>query len=199
MSEEIEKLEKLSKAVNEEVDGQIKDILAEAEASRQQIIEKANDESLNYAYGRIKDEIKKIAAKYVKIISKAELDSKREILIYREQISNKIIENVKISIDRFTKSKDYKDYLIKLAKDEIVQAPKSSEIVVFLSKNDMQYSGELKSVLGEKISFEEKSGIKLGGLCVLYKNDNVLKDRTLDSALKEQKDLFNNSSSLRLN
>jgi len=198
MNNENEKLERFSKAVEEEVDSQIQKIIAEAEASKSELVEKANDESLNVAYEKIKEEIKMNTAKNLKAVSKAELDSKREILMHRDNLSNKVFENVKSKLINFTNSQEYKDYLIKLLKEELSGNSIESELIIYLSKKDMQYADDLKKLFGDKISCIEKNNIKLGGLCILYSNCNQLIDKTLDSDLLEQKELFNNSSSLKL-
>ena len=109
-------------------------ILDEAEASRKQLIEKSNDESLNVAYDKIKEEMKKISAKYVKIVSKTELDSKRRILQFREKLSNEVVENVKIKLSDFANSNLYKQYLIDSLKGILATESDNTEIVVLLSK-----------------------------------------------------------------
>lgn len=199
MSTENEKLERFAKAVNDEVDAQIEEILKQADVSRNEIIEKANDESLYEAYDKIKEEIKKITNKYVKIVSKAELDTKREILLYREKIANQIIDNVKNKLVEFTSSKEYGDYLIKLVKEEITDETKAEDIIVYVSDKDIVYKNDIQKAVSSDLRIEKKSSIKIGGVCVYFEKDSVIKDKTLDTALEEQKGQFNNSSRLRLN
>lgn len=199
MSTENEKLERFAKAVNDEVDAQIEEILKQADVSRNEIIEKANDESLYEAYDKIKEEIKKITNKYVKIVSKAELDTKREILLYREKIANQVIDNVKNKLVEFTSSKEYGDYLIKLVKEEITDETKAEDIIVYVSDKDIVYKNDIQKAVSSDLRIEKKSSIKIGGVCVYFEKDSVIKDKTLDTALEEQKGQFNNSSRLRLN
>jgi len=199
MSTENEKLERFAKAVNDEVDAQIEEILKQADVSRNEIIEKANDESLYEAYDKIKEEIKKITNKYVKIVSKAELDTKREILLYREKIANQVIDNVKNKLVEFTSSKEYGDYLIKLVKEEITDETKAEDIIVYVSDKDIVYKNDIQKAVSSDLRIENKSSIKIGGVCVYFEKDSVIKDKTLDTALEEQKGQFNNSSRLRLN
>lgn len=199
MSTENEKLERFAKAVNDEVDSQIEEILKQADVSRNEIIEKANDESLYEAYDKIKEEIKKITNKYVKIVSKAELDTKREILLYREKIANQVIDNVKNKLVEFTSSKEYGDYLIKLVKEEITDETKAEDIIVYVSDKDIVYKNDIQKAVSSDLRIENKSSIKIGGVCVYFEKDSVIKDKTLDTALEEQKGQFNNSSRLRLN
>ena len=199
MSTEKEKLERFAKAVDDDVNVQIDQILKQAEISRDELIEKANDESLYEAYDRIKDEIKKISNKYVKIVSKAELDNKREILLHREKIANQVIENVKNKLMDFTASDEYCKYLIKRINDEVSCGIDVNDIVVYLSDKDMKFSNDIRKSVSEDLKIETKENIKIGGLSIYLVKENIIKDNTFDSALDEQKYQFNNSCCLRLN
>jgi len=198
MNTDTDKLLQFSKAVEDEVEMQVQQILDEAEASRKQLIEKSNDESLN-AYNKIKEEMKKISAKYVKIVSKTELDSKRRILQFREKLSNEVVENVKIKLSDFANSDLYMQYLIDSLKGVLATESENTEIVVLLSNKDIKLANGLKKEFNANVSFEESNDINIGGLSVYFKNKNVLIDKTLDAALLEQKEIFNSDSSLKLN
>ena len=193
-----EKLQRFEKAVSDEIDNKIKKINASAEASRDEIIEKANDESLIEAYDKIKDEIKNISQKYTKLVSKAELDSKREVLLHREKILKQILDNVIAKLYEFTKSDKYINYIKKSLNDEIPKDTDLNDIVVYVSKDDISLEKEIKNAIGDTVSVESRDSIKIGGICVFFKSENIIKDRTLDSALEEQRVIFNQSDSLRL-
>ncbi len=199
MSTEKEKLERFAKAVDDDVNVQIDEILKQAEISRNEIIEKANDESLYEAYDRIKEEIKKISNKYVKIVSKAELDNKREILLHREKIANQVIDNIKNKLINFTTTDKYYQYLVKLVEDEISCGADVNDLVVYLSDNDIKLSKDIKKAVSEDLKIEVNENIRIGGLSIYSAKENVIKDNTFDSALDEQKYKFNNSTCLRLN
>ncbi len=198
MSTQEEKLGRFAKAVDDEVTIQINEILQQAEANRKVILEKANDESLYEAYDKIKEQIKKISNKYVKLVAKSELESKRKVLLHREKITSMVMDNVKNSLVSFTESPEYKDYLTGLLKDEFSSVKTISDITVFLSENDMKYSDDIKALFGKGLNVEKRDSIKLGGLCICYTDKGIMKDKTLDSALVEQKAQFNNSSCLKL-
>ncbi len=199
MSTEKEKLERFAKAVDDDVNVQIDEILKQAEISREEIIEKANDESLYEAYDRIKEEIKKISNKYVKIVSKAELENKREILLHREKIANQVIDNVKNKLINFTSAEKYCKYLIELVEKEISDGADVNDLVIYLSNNDMKLSKDIKKAISEDLKIEINENIRIGGLSIYSVKENVIKDNTFDSALDEQKYKFNNSTCLRLN
>lgn len=198
MSMQDEKLERFSSAVDCEVDSKIEGILAEAVSSREKMIEKAQDNCLYEAYDRIKDEMKKIISKYIKLYSKAELESKKEILLYREKLAEQVFDNVKVKFIEFTNSDTYKDYLVKLAIQEIKNFPEEKTAIIYVSKKDMKFAEDILSAIGSNYSVEEKASIKLGGIAIYFENLNIQDDKTLDSALESQRDVFNHSNSLKL-
>lgn len=199
MITENEKLERFEKAVDDDVDKQIQEILQQAESSRNEILKKANDVSLSEANDKLNEEMKNITGKYIKLVSKAELDCKREVLVHREKIANQVIENVRKSLISFVQTEEYKTYLIKLIKDEIESSDNASQMIFYLSKNDMKLSDEIKKAIGKEICLQDRESIKIGGVCIGFKNNNVMMEKTLDSELAEQTKEFNNSSCLRLN
>ena len=62
----------------------------------------------------------------------------------------------------------------------------------------MKYSEDLKKAISKDLQVEENDSIKIGGLCMCFKEQNTMKDKTLDNALNEQKCEFNNSCCLKL-
>ena len=94
---------------------------------------------------------------------------------------------------------EYKDYLVNTIKEEIQKYQDSDDMIFYLSKSDFEISDDIKKQLEKDLFFQKKDSIKIGGVCIGFKNRNVLIDKTLDSALDEQKNEFNNSECLRLN
>ena len=74
MSIDNDKLDRFTKAVDEEVDVKIDKILSEAIESKDEILVKANDSCLNLAYDKIKTGMKHIASKYVRLVAAKELE-----------------------------------------------------------------------------------------------------------------------------
>lgn len=199
MSIENDRLERFSKAVFDEANEKIKVIYDEAESSRHEILTQASDTSLNIAYEMIQSDIKKISSKYVKIVSKATLDAKREVLCHREEISTLVFANVRAQINAFTLSDKYEDYLVKSLKEALLNADVKNSIVIFVASKDMKFKGTLiKASNIENVTVSEKSSIKLGGLEVLFPESNIIDDKTLDSALLTQREVFSQSASLRI-
>lgn len=182
----IEKLERFIHAVDAEVEKEVNRIISEGEASREEILKDAKEESLNAAYQTLQDSIKKIYAKYVKIVAKAELDAKREVLSKRGELIDLVFENVKKALKEFAQTPQYAKFLVRLAKEQNI-VPGAQ---ICLKPEDMKYAGEIKEALGAHVEFKEDNSIKLGGICVFYPEKSLLLDKTIDLALANQKEAF---------
>ena len=147
----------------------------------------------------IQSEIKTISSKYVKIVSKAKLDAKREVLCHREELGTLVFANVKAQINAFTLGDKYEGYLVKLLKEALSNADNASTIEIFVAPKDIKFKDALiKAVDIGDVTVVQKPSIKLGGLEVLFKDSNIIDDKTLDNALLIQKEIFNQSASLRI-
>jgi vacuolar-type H+-ATPase subunit E/Vma4 len=182
-----EKLEHFVKAVNNEIQKTISGIIGEAEASKKAVLESAVVESNRLANDKINENVKKVNSKYVRIVAKAELDCKIDVLIEREKLTYKVFENIKESLIAFRQKPQYLKYLISLVKSEEIK----DGLTICLSSEDMKYSADIQKALGNTCEFKEDSSIKLGGLSLLYADQGILIDKTIDSALSEQKNFFN--------
>jgi len=180
------KLKGFIDAVNADVNQQIEDLLSSVKDKRKTILETAEDEALNAAYIKIKNAVEDDASKSKIIISKAEQEARIKVLTHRETLVKQIFSDVEKRISEFTKTDEYKSYLVTLLKDESI----NSETTIYMKPEDMKYSEMLKSDLRIDCLFSEDAGIKYGGLSVYYKSSSVLINKTIDNMLDEQKKNF---------
>ena len=186
------KLQKFINAVNEEIDSQVDNILSEAEAEKNSIIEAARTTSENMADSHLISAKKKTNNKYVRDLSFAELNMKKEILHHRESLSEKVFSAVTDKIESFRQTDKYPEQLKKILFDMNL----SGNIEVRLSPADMKYRDDLCSALmdKEKVRFVPDDAIKLGGLSVYAADKGTITDKTFDLAVEEQKNNFINSN-----
>ncbi len=180
------KLKGFIDAVNADVNQQIEDLLSSVKDKRKTILETAEDEALNAAYIKIKNAVEDDASKSKIIISKAEQEARIKVLTHRETLVKQIFSDVEKRISEFTKTDEYKSYLVTLLKDESI----NSETTIYMKPEDMKYSEMLKSDLRIDCLFSEDAGIKYGGLSVYDKSSSVLINKTIDNMLDEQKKNF---------
>ncbi|NLZ46381.1 MAG: hypothetical protein GX896_06775 [Clostridiales bacterium] len=197
MSTESEKLRRFSNAVYSVADKEAAEIIASATNTHNNEIQSANDSSLGDAYFAIKEDVKNIQQKYIKIVATQELKSKKVILNHREKLASKVFENVKSMLNDFKNSDDYSVFLSKHLENIVLENPKKTG-VVYLSPSDIKYSDALSKIAGDSYTFQEKKSIKLGGLSVYYPEENILCDNTIDSAFEEQIDKFHKKADFKL-
>lgn len=191
MGTENEKLQKFICAVNDEIDEKVSAILDDAESVKKSIISAAKEESEEAADKYLNSNKKKNGNKYVRDISKAELEMKKSVLRCREELSDKVFSAVEKRIAEYRGSNAYADTLIK--KLLVLNVGNGAEIR--LSPEDIELSEVLKRVIkAENVTFVPDSAIKLGGFSVYSKENGTIIDKTFDLAVEEQKSLFVSSN-----
>lgn len=181
-----EKLERLVGAVNNEVDKTIANIIYEAEAARREILREAEGEASKLAAQKLEEGEKLLSTKYVRVVAKAELDAKKEVLLYREKLCKKVFESLAEKLVAFRETPRYVSYLGNLLKGERVD----SETVICLREGDIRHFDELKRIAGVDCTVKSDASIRLGGLSLYYPNDGVLMDKTMDTAIADERGKF---------
>ena len=187
MGAENEKLQKFIEAVNDDIDVKVSELLKEAEEERKNIISAAEAESEDTAEKHLNASRKKTGNKYVRDISKAELEMKKEVLRHREELSDKIFDVVKERISEYRTTAAHFDGLAKTLL--LLNITGSAE--VRLAAEDMKYADALKKVVkSADVTFVSDDTIKLGGLSVYSKDKGTIIDKTFDLAAEEQRNSF---------
>ncbi|HEX2937906.1 MAG TPA: V-type ATP synthase subunit E family protein [Ruminiclostridium sp.] len=197
MSQSEKKLENFSSAVLKDAEEQRSKILAEIEEYRKRELEKAEEEILHDAYVMIQNEIASIKNKHSRKISLAELEGRRNQLVLRDQLTNKVFEESAALIIDFTKSEGYKQYMLDLVKKSCSEIPEGN-IVISVKKDDIALSSELAAASGRDAKVEANAAIKLGGILVSNPEKGIVVDETLDLKLSSQKDWFTSVSGLSI-
>ena len=189
------KMEKFCDAVNCEIKSKVNCIIDEAEKSKGELLNQANDAALQLAYDRIKENVKQISAKYFKLVAKAELDSKKEVLKYREQLIVSLFKSVEERISEFRNTAAYEEFL----KNRLKACEVKAGAVIFLNPCDMKYSKALSKLIPKGCEIKEDTSFKSGGFSVFYPDENIMIDKTIDSAIKEGRAEFNCKNCFSLN
>ena len=113
MSTENEKLQKFICAVNDEIDEKVSAILDDAESVKKSILSAAEEESEEAADKYMNSSMKKKGNKFVRDISKAELEMKKNVLRCREELSDKVFAKVEEKLAEYRSTNAYADTLIK--------------------------------------------------------------------------------------
>ena len=193
---------------NNKTDNFLKAINKYSKLERQQIqndIETVRDEELKKAEANGKKMAKDFITKEYSAVKTAvtgqyavkNLEAQGKVYKKREEITNSVFEKAFKKLKDFTSTPQYKDLLIKSAK-EIADIFKENSCVIFISENDNKFAQDIKAQFSGEVTVENDVAIKIGGIKGFCKDLKIVADNTLDSKLNSQKDWFTENSGLKV-
>lgn len=173
-------LKKIEELVNIAVEAQTDEILQKAQDECANIRAQSDSEELVSAIDNISVQKKQIAERYKSMAAKNQRDNLKKYLILRQECIDGVFEKATQKLLDFSKSEKYGDYLLSLIKNE------KEGFVVLLAKKDMAYA----SLFGDNC--RESENIKIGGLMLVYEDENIIIDKSFDSRLSDCREDFLN-------
>lgn len=186
MEQEKEKLERFISAVEATTNQQVRTIENDAENECANILAEAQKNAEEAKQRKLSDTKKMLSGKYVRMISKAELDMKKQVLLCREALTKTLFDNIRKQIAEYRTSEQYAESMCAMIAKE--GDMKGAQICI--APEDMGLSDKLLAAAGEGASVAADDSVKLGGYLVLRREQGTVTDRTYDCALKEQQSLF---------
>ena len=193
---------------NNKTDNFLKAINKYSKLERQQIqndIETVREEELKKAEANGKKMAREYITKEYSAVKTAvtgqyavkNLEAQGKVYQKREEITNSVFEKAFKKLKDFTSTPQYKDLLIKSAK-EIADIFKENSCVIFISENDNKFAQDIKAQFNGEVTVENDVAIKIGGIKGFCKDLKIVADNTLDSKLNSQKDWFTENSGLKV-
>ena len=178
MTDEAVKLKRFRDAVTADAQEQAEEMLSQARAESEEIRQKARADAQRER-AHLEEQINQRAEAILsKDISQAALASQRRVLLKREELYDSVFDTVKEKIAAFRKSGEYKQWLadtVKACEDKYPgQQPE-----VHASPEDAPL-----------IFAEPDETIRLGGVCVYFKEIGIVLDCTLDTRLERERKSF---------
>lgn len=187
MADQTEKLEKFKQAVFNEAAVKADEIIKETKEQCSQWILEAVTEAEEYVSASKEAADKEHREAVQRAASAGNLDSKRNVLLCREAMINKVFENVRRELESFRQTEDYEKLLIKRVQ-EIADASDGRKGEVRLAAADMKYADKL--TCGGRFTVAESSNILLGGVMVVFPEENLALDATFDNEYAKQRSGF---------
>ena len=192
-----EKLSRLSAMVMRNANAERERLMKETEGKYKSIISEKEDEYLKEAYETIqksKSECEKMSGEE---LLHAEMDSKKKVLLKREEIINSVMDTVKERLCDFTHSDDYGDWLVKKAQQAAQEAGEGGK-VIYVSEDDMRYLDKLKSIDADSQIRVESAADRgfLGGVRVYNSDRRISVDYSFKELLSDEKQSFLRCSGL---
>jgi len=155
-------------------------ITANAEAEKKRIEAQTNNAIENIIGGELR-------AVHDRIVGGAQLQGRKQVMEARSEIVNKVFKQVEEEIKKIVEGPEYKDILVKLAKESIETL--SEDCIVYANKED---AVTLKSMMeklptGYKVKIETSPVDIVGGVTVVNLEGTKTIYNTLDSRLAEAK------------
>ena len=191
------RLDRFSSIVLRNVSEERDKLIEETEAKYQSLISEKENEYLAEAYETIqrsRNECERLSGEE---FLHAEMDSKKKVLLKREEIINSVMDSVKTRLADFAHSDGYGKWLVKKAQAAAQEAG-SGEKIIYVSPEDMQYRNKLKSVDGHsKITVESVSDRGfLGGVRVYNADRRISVDYSFKEMLADARQSFLQNSGL---
>lgn len=191
---------------NQKLERFIETVRAEATARRDEILaetKSAMDEKLAVEREKIEREIsaylfeeqEKLDAKYKQTLSKVNFDGRRMLLIKREEIINSVFSEVRTRLFEYTKTDDYKTYVI-----ERIKAAKAamsvSDVTITLRPADKALEDDVKKAWGKGAAVVYSPAIETGGAMIASEENQIVVDETFDKRLIDAQSDFVKTSGL---
>jgi vacuolar-type H+-ATPase subunit E/Vma4 len=198
-----EKIRRFTDEVFEEAESIAEKMNAETDAEEALRLKEGENKILAEAYDLIQNEIKNINRENSQILSQEIMKTRRELLLYREEIMHRVFERAREKINVFTSSDEYGKYLVKLCVD--VLRRQDSSFTIYLSPRDMALKYQILQALDNMLDEKFESGttkaapvfsimpdrnIKLGGARFYSTARGISINATFDENLIHQKEYF---------
>ena len=182
-------------------------VLKDAEQKREKLLENVQkeyseridakeNELLQGAYENIQQNTQKSANERV---LHAELDSKKKLIMRREEIIDDVMKLSRAKIVEFIESDKYEEWLLSKIEKALFEVGKGSK-TIYISSDDIKLKEKIEQIPDTSRITVEASGEKdfLGGAKVLNTDRKVAVDYSFKEMLSEEKQKFLQSSGLAL-
>lgn len=188
-----ETIELFRKQVLEKAGAERDLVLMEAQNMTREELDREQNKQLTALYEKIQQEKADIDRNVTRTLSERRRQLKRELYARREQLVDKLMENVRERVAQFTQTDDYADFLREKVRDVALAAAPSPTAVLELRGIDMKYAQSLCELYGN-CEARENDSIQLGGLRMRDDERHIAYDATLDTALSQQRVHFYDDS-----
>lgn len=191
-----EKLQRFENIIFSDVDSKVNATIEEADRYKENALSEHHEKIMDKYFDYMQDQVHLIQSDIKRQMAKAELSAKRELLLYRNQISEKVFQNVKKQLSDFAQSDDYKTYLINSIRD-CINNQSLQDIKILVRQEDLDLLRE--NDFTQQFAVEQDSSIRLGGFILLDKSAGMMIDQSFDSKLDELFSYFIQTSGLMIN
>lgn len=177
-------IEDIYRALEQEGEREVKDILSKAREEANQIVEEANEEARQVKEIPLQKAAASIKGEQARLLNDAKLFKKKAVIKAKEECINNAFTKVKDELKDIRSKSSYKEVFTSLAKEVLGMV--EGKVVASVDKRDEKLAGSVLDSLGA--DYELKTDITcLGGLRVVSAGGRISHVNTLDSRLDKAK------------
>ncbi len=194
-----EKLNTFTSLVIKDAEEKREKLMKSVEKEYSERLDERENELLENAYENIQENIQTAKREANERVLHAQMDSKKQLILRREEIIDEVMKTVRAKLVEFTESDEYEAWLISKIEKALFEVGKGSKIV-YISPEDIKLREKIEQIPEmSKLSVEASSERDfLGGAKVLNTDRRVSADYSFKEMLFEQKQTFLQSSGLSL-
>lgn len=194
-----EKLNTFSSLVMRDVSQKRDNLVDNMKKKHDEIMAQKEEEYREESMAQIQQKLVEVQKKENQQVLQAELDARKQLLLYRDEIINDVMRAVEDKLKTFMNSPEYKQWLIGRIERAVLEVGKGRK-VVYVFGDDLKLKEEI-----EKLSMNAEITVKaadekdfLGGAKVYNTDRRVSVDYSFKEMLAEEKKSFLQSSGLTI-
>lgn len=190
-----DKISAFERAVTGEAEKRVEEIEQEIRDYEKSELEKEKNLQHEKMFAYMQSQVQAVKSKYKRELTKYELDSKRRLVQYRNDLSKQVLAQTEQKLAVFADSKQYRDYLLQSIKAALEHFP-YPDYAVLLRQEDMVYVPFLEQTLSGE--FQASAKVRIGGFILHNEEHGVLLDRTLYTILQDKMQDFYRECGLKV-
>ncbi len=194
-----EKLNTFTSLVLQDAEEKREKLLKSVEKEYTEKLDEKETELLQSAYENIQQNISDARKDANARVLHAEMDSKKKLILRREEIIDEVMAASREKITEFAKSDKYEEWLLAKIEKALFELGKGAK-TVYISADDIKLKEKIEQIPDTARLTVEASDERdfIGGAKVLNTDRKVAVDYSFKEMLAEQKQLFLQSSGLAL-
>lgn len=187
MRNESEKLGKFKNAVFSIAQKEVDKIVSEANKESEEYLNRVRSENETFVSNGKSEIDKDEKAAAVKEVSSYNVEAKRGLLRHREEITDKVFEQVRQRLREFVKTDDYVNLMVEKAK-KCAEENHGLKGRILIGRADSRLIEKLSAAGSYNV--EVSDNIESGGIMIIFDDINAAYDYTVTSALEAQRQTF---------
>lgn len=198
MSFNKDKLKAFENAILQETDQKISELEEEVREYEKREIEKAKNDDYNRMFNYMQERVQEIKHKYRQDITKYELQTKRCVFMYRNELSQKIFDEVLEKLVEFSKTEKYLDFLISKVSESLKVFP-CDTAKILLTKKDIELGEKIREKIPAITEVLADKKNQMGGFTLVNEEAGLLIDQTFKTLIEDEKQKFYSSCGMTVN